>query len=130
MSIKRFALLFVLLILVAFISLFFAMGRQVNQLEKQDFGQVDVASLPDGIYQGSASTLLVTARVEVSVKEGRIQHVALLEHRHGAGHGAEAIAESIVQTNSPDVDGISGATASSTVVKSAVLEALRNGATS
>lgn len=127
MSIKRWALLLVILILVVFISLFFAMGRQVNRLEEQDFSQVDVAGLPDGIYQGSVSTPLVTACVEVPVQGGRIQDVKLLEHRHGPDHGAEAMAESIVQANSPDVDDISGSTASSVVVRSAVLEALKNG---
>lgn len=127
MSIKRWALLLVILILVVFISLFFAMGRQVNRLEEQDFSQVDVAGLPDGIYQGSVSTLLVTACVEVPVQGGRIQDVKLLEHRHGPDHGAEVMAESIVQANSPDVDDISGSTASSVVVRSAVLEALKNG---
>lgn len=127
MSIKRWALLLVILILVVFISLFFAMGRQVNRLEEQDFSQVDVAGLPDGIYQGSVSTLLVTACVEVPVQGGRIQDVKLLEHRHGPDHGTEVMAESIVQANSPDVDDISGSTASSVVVRSAVLEALKNG---
>ncbi len=129
MNIKRLIVGLIILILIASVSLFFMMGHQVNQLEKQDFSQVDVAHLPDGVYKGSASALLVTARVEVVVKEGRIQEVKLLEHGHGPGYGAEAMADNIVQANSPDADTISGATASSTVIKSAVLAALKSGAT-
>jgi len=67
--------------------------------------------------------------VEVFLQDGRIQQVNLLEHRHGPGYGAEAIADSIVEANSLDVDSISGATASSIVVKTAVLEALKSAGT-
>lgn len=129
MSIKRFFIGLVVLIFAVGAALFFIMGQQINQLEKQDFGQVDIVGLPDGVYQGKESVLLVTARVEVSVKEGRIRQINLLEHRHGPGYGADALADSMVKANSPDVDGISGATASSFVVKSAVLKALQSGGT-
>ncbi|MGI6689182.1 MAG: FMN-binding protein [Christensenellales bacterium] len=128
MSVKRCALWLVILLLAVGIILFFLMTKQINQLERQDFSQVDIAGVPDGIYQGSASAVLVKARAEVSVQDGHIQQVILLEHQHGPGHGAQALCDSIVKANSPDVDSISGATASSAVVKAAVLEALKSGA--
>lgn len=126
MSMKRFALLLVVLLLAAGIILIGLMVRQVNKLEEQDFGLVDMAGVPDGIYQGSASAVLVKAQVEISVKDGRILQVKLLEHRHGPGYGAQELCDRMVEANSPDVDSISGATASSIVVKTAVLEALKN----
>jgi uncharacterized protein with FMN-binding domain len=129
MSIKRLAIGLVILLLAVGIIVYVLMVRQINKLEEQNFDLVDLASLPDGRYQGEATALLVTARVEVFLQDGRIQQVNLLEHRHGPGYGAEAIADSIVEANSLDVDSISGATASSIVVKTAVLEALKSAGT-
>ena len=129
MSIKRLAIGLVILLLAVGIIVYVLMVRQINKFEEQNFDLVDLASLPDGRYQGEATALLVTARVEVFLQDGRIQQVNLLEHRHGPGYGAEAIADSIVEANSPDVDSISGATASSIVVKTAVLEALKSAGT-
>lgn len=128
MRIKRLALWLVILLLAAGMILFFLMAQQISRLDKLDYSQVDVASLPDGSYQGSASAVLVKAQVEVSVQDGRILAVKLLAHQHGPDHGAQALCASIAQANSPDVDSISGATASSAVVKAAVLEALTSGA--
>jgi uncharacterized protein with FMN-binding domain len=108
------------------LAIFFFMNQQINKYAQQDFSMINIAGLPDGIYQGSASALLVTARVEVTVRAGQILEVKLLDHNHGPGYGAEAICDNIVKTNSPDVDGISGATASSIVIKAAVLEALKS----
>ncbi|NLJ71217.1 MAG: FMN-binding protein [Clostridiaceae bacterium] len=126
MKIKRLLILIVVLLLVAGITVFFLMGQKINKFAKQDFNMVDIAGLPDGIYQGNASAVLVNAQVEVTVHAGQILEVKLLKHGHGPGHGAEEICDNIVQKNSPDVDSISGATASSIVIKTAVLEALKS----
>ena len=88
MSIKRWALLLVILILVVFISLFFAMGRQVNR-RRAGFQPGGCGRLPDGIYQGSVSTLLVTACVRF-LFGGRIRTSvtgASTWADHGAGRG-------------------------------------------
>lgn len=126
MKIKWILIGIVILLLVVGATVFFLMSRQVNQLAKQDFSLINIATIPDGTYQGSASAVLVTASAEVTVRNGRIIDVKLLKHSHGPGYGAEALCAHIVEANSPDVDGISGATASSTIVKSAVLEALQS----
>ncbi|NLM19406.1 MAG: FMN-binding protein [Clostridiaceae bacterium] len=127
MKIKRFLILIVILLLVAGITVFFLMSQRINKFAKQDFNMINLESLPNGVYQGSASALLVTAQVEVTVQAGQILKVKLLNHSHGPGHGAEEICDNIVKINSPDVDSISGATASSVVIKAAVLEALKSG---
>ena len=124
--IKRLVAGVVLVILLGGFTLFFLMSQQISRLGKMGFGQVDIAAVPDGIYQGSASATLVQAQVEVFVQQGHIQDIKLLAHRHGPGHGAESLVASMIQANSLDVDSISGATASSLVVKAAVLEALKN----
>ena len=53
--------------------------------------------------------------------------VNILEHRHERGKAAEAITNKIVDEQKIDVDAISGATTSSTVIKKAVENALKNG---
>ncbi len=126
MKIKRVLICLGIILLVIGVVVFFSMSQKIKKLAKQDFSMINIGSLSDGIYQGSASALLVTARVEVTVNAGHILEVKLLEHSHGPGYGAEALCDNIVKTNSPDVDGISGATASSLVIKTAVLEALKS----
>lgn len=129
MRIKRFAIRLIILLLLVGFAVFFLMGRQIDQLKKRDFASVHVADLPDGAYQGKASAILVTAQVEVTISAGKILQVKLLSHNHGPGYSGEAICDDIVKANSPDVDSISSATFSSVVIKSAVLEALKNGVT-
>lgn len=126
MNVKRVLIYIAIGLLVLGLAIFFFMNQQINKYAQQDFSMINIAGLPDGIYQGSASALLVTARVEVTVRAGQILEVKLLDHNHGPGYGAEAICDNIVKTNSPDVDGISGATASSIVIKAAILEALKS----
>ncbi len=126
MKIKWFVIGFIVLILVAGFIVFFLMGHKVKELAKQDFRIADIANLPDGIYRGNASAILVTAQAEVTVRAGRIQEIKLLKHSHGPGYGADALCRAIVEANSPDVDGISGATLSSLVVKTAVVDALQD----
>jgi uncharacterized protein with FMN-binding domain len=49
-----------------------------------------------------------------------------LEHRHERGKTAEVITDSIIDEQKIDVDAISGATNSSTVIKKAVENALKS----
>ncbi|HHU54194.1 MAG TPA: FMN-binding protein [Clostridiaceae bacterium] len=128
-KIKRILILSAILLFVIVAVVFFLMSQQINKYAEQDFTMVNISDIPNGVYEGSASALLVTAQVEVTVRDGRILRVNLPEHSHGPGYGAEAICDSIVKNNSPDVDSISGATASSVIIKTAVLEALISGET-
>ncbi len=129
MKVKKFAIRLIIVLLVISIFIFVLMRIQIDELEKHDFHAIEIADLPDGIYRGGASAVLVSAKVEVIVSDGHILKITLLEHSHGPGYGAEMICEDIVEFNSLDVDSISGATASSTVVRAAVLEALKSGKT-
>ena len=69
----------------------------------------------------------IYAKVEVTVEDGEIVSINILEHRHERGKAAEAITNKIVDEQKIDVDAISGATNSSTVYKKAVENALKNG---
>lgn len=127
MRLKRVLIILLLIVVVMLISGFLIMNRQSKKMEQLDFSVLNPADLADGIYRGSASAVLVNAKVIVEIKDGRIHTLDLVEHRHGPDYGAEALSDRMVQENRIDVDSISGATFSSLVVKSAVLDALKGG---
>ena len=89
------------------------------------FGEIDVANVSDGIYIGEYDVDFIYAKVEVTVEDGKIVSINILEHRHERGKAAETVIEKIIEEQRIDVDAISGATNSSTVIKKAVENALK-----
>lgn len=83
-------------------------------------------NIPDGVYVGEYDVDFIYAKVEVTVQNGEITNINILEHRHERGKTAEVITDSIVDKQKIDVDAISGATNSSTVIKKAVENALKS----
>ena len=84
-------------------------------------------ALRDGVYEGSDKTLLGKAVVKVTIKDGEIADIAVVD-RFCSWLGAKAYRElpsRIVEKQTPDVDAVTGATASSNNIKNAVKEALR-----
>jgi uncharacterized protein with FMN-binding domain len=67
------------------------------------------------------------AKVQATMKGGRMTELKLLEHKHGPFHGADAIVAKVLDAQSLNVDAISGSTASSKVVLKAVESALLKG---
>ena len=89
------------------------------------FDEIDVANVSDGIYIGEYDVNFIYAKVEVTVEDGKIISINILEHRHERGKSAEIVIEKIMEEQRIDVDAISGATNSSTVIKKAVENALK-----
>jgi len=98
-----------------------------KNLSMLEYKSVDMDTVADGVYQGEADARLVFVRVEVSVKDHRIEDIKILEHKNGLGRKAEAIIEAMMEQNSYEVDAVSGATLSSEAIKSAVSKALKKG---
>lgn len=92
------------------------------------FDEIDVANVSDGIYIGEYDVDFIYAKVEVTVENGKIVNINILEHRHERGKAAETVIEKIIGEQKIDVDTISGATNSSTVIKKAVENALKGSA--
>lgn len=90
-------------------------------------GEVDLTRVADGTYTGEYDVDLVYARVEVTVADGVITDIRILEHKNGRGGPAEAVTGAIVDQQRLGVDAVTGATNSSTVLKKAVENALRQG---
>lgn len=85
----------------------------------------------DGTYVGSDFTGIGRAKVQVTIKDGKILEVKTLSRLCSSWFGAKAyglIEARIVQKQSPDVDAVTGATYSSNNIKNAVRDALRKAA--
>lgn len=95
-------------------------------VKETTFEEINISDIPDGVYIGEYDVNFIYARVEVTVQNGEITNINILEHRHERGKAAEAIANKIVDEQKIDVDAISGATNSSTVIKKAVENALKS----
>lgn len=92
-------------------------------LEKSD------TKYKDGVYSGESKGMNEMIKVEVTVKDSVISEVKVLSHSETAGISDPAlkdIPERIVQTNSPDVDVVSGATRTSNGIIEAVKIALES----
>ena len=96
-------------------------------VKETTFEEINISDIPDGVYIGEYDVNFIYAKVEVTVQNGEITNINILEHRHDRGKAAEAISNKIVDEQKIDVDAISGATNSSTVIKKAVENALKNG---
>jgi uncharacterized protein with FMN-binding domain len=114
---------FIIIIAAGFIA-FFNTENKMSAYAKNDFGSLDMSKVDDGKYIGSEDAGVVKVKVEVTVKDHAITDIAILQHDNGKGAPAEVIVNDIIDKNSLEVDAISGATHSSNVIKTAVLNAL------
>lgn len=97
--------------------------------ENKEFAVSDInlSAVKDGAYEGEQVGDLVSAKVEVVVKDGAITEIKLLKHRHGPWHGANSIVGRVIAAQSLKVDVVSGATSSSKVILKAIEKALEKG---
>lgn len=86
--------------------------------------EIDISNIPDGVYVGEYDVDFIYAKVEVTVQNKVITSIDILEHKNGRGKPAEIVADRIIEEQKIEVDAVSGATNSSTVIKKAVENAL------
>ena len=102
--------------------------RDVNQYRSKvqniQFSDIDIASIPNGLYTGECDVGYIYAKVEVAVLDGAIVAINLLRHDNDRGASAEQVINNMVDRQTLDVDAISGATNSSQVIRKAVENAL------
>lgn len=105
----------------------------IKAVEKALGPKVRAATYNDGTYEATVDALHGPLSVEVTVADGVISDVVVTEHSETEGLTDPAVTDlpaEMVETNSTDVDVVSGATLTSKAVKSAVDEALFAAATS
>lgn len=88
------------------------------------FEKIDITKITDGTYVGECNVNFIYAKVAVAVQNGEIQKIDILEHKNERGESAETVVDRIAAEQTIDVDAVSGATNSSTVLKKAVENAL------
>jgi uncharacterized protein with FMN-binding domain len=77
----------------------------------------------DGVYEASNSIL----DVAVTIEQGKITDIKILEHRGGGQNYEEMVSsliDTIIQEQSTQVDAVTGATVSSDALKDAINQAL------
>ncbi len=101
--------------------------KEYGEVKALDKTSVSIGKVRDGAYEGICETTLVKGKVRVTVKDGAIESVEILEHQCGKGQPANSIVKDMIDKNDIEVDVVSGATVSSEVIKNAVRNALRQG---
>lgn len=121
-------LIFVVVVIVVIIVAFGRMTKNMNtEMDNLTNVEIDMNNVKDGVYTGSSETSLIKVEVEVTVEDGKMTNIDIIKHENGKGEPANVIIEDMVEKNTYDVDGISGATKSSEVIKNAVNNALLKG---
>ena len=118
----------VVIIMVCIAALFYFTGCEaIEEIEKLTIEDISIRAVGDGDYKGAQDNFPVTAKVLVTVKDGRITGIKLMGHSHGPGHGADEIVGRVIEKQSLMVDAVTGATYSSKVVLKAIEKALTQG---
>lgn len=125
----KIVLVIVLLIGVCVGGIGIFMKQQISQTYKRldEVAIVELSDVEDGTYEGIEETPLVKVTVAVTVKSHEITDIQIIRHENGKGTPAEAMIPEMIQWNTSEVDGVSGATLSSKTIKAAVRNALTQG---
>ncbi len=116
-----------ILALLLAVHIAFGVGSLISyqrEMAAVSISNVSVKNLPDGIYEGICDVGYIKARVSVTIVDGRMTKIELLEHRNERGAAGEGVIARMLEAQSTQVDTVSGATNSSRVIQKAVENAL------
>ena len=122
--ILSFTAIFFLIVLFFTVVYLKSVADYKRSVKETTFRNLDIINVPDGVYVGEYDVGFVYAKVEVTVQNGVITNIDILEHKNGRGSRAEVVVDRIIEEQKIEVDAVSGATNSSTVIKKAVENAL------
>jgi len=112
---KRYLLSVILIFVTIFIVALLVKFNEINkEMSNIVISTMDFADIKD----------FIGAKVKVTIENGKIKNIALLDHKYGLGKKAEEIINTIKEKQTLEVDTISGATHSSTVIIKAIENAL------
>lgn len=95
----------------------------LEDLVEAELGELDLSEHRDGYYKGVYRDGRWSSIVEVSVEDGRISEVYFTDKVKDKDVIADIIARRVIESQSLDVEVVSGATASSNVYLKAIEEA-------
>lgn len=116
--------IFLILVIVFGVAFFFRARQMVQKIESVQLEDVDLTQINNGVYPGEFGDFLVDVHLEVTVKDHKIDKVEIIKQRAGPGYEAIETIDRIIETQSPNVDVVTGATGSSRSIMIAVQKAL------
>jgi uncharacterized protein with FMN-binding domain len=118
-------------IFLAGLSLIFSgcVSREVRETRNLEIEDVDVSEIPDGTYVGKYGYGEIVYTAKLEVQDGRITWIRVDENKPSPRSDWVAeLPERVIETNSTQVDVVSGATTSSKAVLKSIELALKAGA--
>lgn len=103
------------------------LNEYVREVAAISFSDPQISAVADGEYTGECNVGYIYAKVRITVRDGTITKIDLLEHRNERGKAGEGVIDEILCEQHTNVDAVSGATNSSKVIKKAVENALEKG---
>ena len=99
-------------------------NQSLTELQNTSICGISPWLYDDGIYEGTYKVFPIEVIVNVHIVDHEITKIDLVKHVNGQGSDAEVIIDDIINSQSIDVDFISGATYSSYVILLAVVDAI------
>ena len=112
------------IIILHVITYYVDFAQYKNKIKETEIADVNIAAAPDGVYIGEYDVGYIYAKVQVTVADGKISEIEILEHRNERGSRAESIIEDILAEQRIEVDAVTSATNSSLVIEKACENAL------
>lgn len=109
--------------ILVFFQRFHAMDKAINE-QMGNVAAVDLGSLDNGVYAGGFSKYVMSVNTRVAIADSAIVSVDITDHTFFKGHEGLETVDHLIKAQSPKVDAVSGATASSMCIMIAVYRAL------
>ena len=100
--------------------------HMINIFQTLEIKDIDLTKLKDGLYTAEFNEFLVGVKADVTITKNRISEVKISRQRCGKGYEGSDTLNRIMKAQSPNVDAVAGATASSKAIMAAVQKALSN----
>ena len=103
----------------------FYLTRGLNKVKELDFTDIDLENIEDGLYRGEFESGRFTNKIEVKVENKQIVDLTIKEDvTFALSEVPEKLFDNIFETQSLDVDVVSGATVTSNAYLKAIEDAL------
>ena len=109
------------------IGMWMILSNNMKKIQEEELTMINFSTYDDGPYEGLYYYKdQIGAKVEVYIKDGKVEDITLIEHVYGLGGKAESIIDQVILEQSIHVDYISGATTSSKVILLAIENAMES----
>lgn len=121
---RSMSVIMLLLVIIHILFYYIDFAQYSQKIASIQLHGIENLCLEDGTYTGAYDAGYIYAQVSVTVTNGSVSDIQILEHRHQRGLAAEQIVNDIIASQQTGIDAVSGATNSSLVIQKAVENAL------